>query len=736
MWNSVFLKKFRVHPRISWPMRTFSFLILILALGIFRQCSPSESAVTIWADRTNPKISFALEEIDTALNQYTREIRLTGNKKAEIIFEVSIEVPDLKKEGFKIIRDGKSIKILGPDDAGLMYGGLELAEQIKLYGLEDVRETIQNPHMPWRGTKFNIPLDLRTPSYSDASDAAQKNIPEMWNLEFWKEYIDHLARYRYNFISLWSLHPFPSMVRVPEYPDIALDDVQRSSARWNEYYHLHGTGLDAPELLAEPEIVRKISIDEKIAFWQQVMQYAYDRNIQFYLVTWNIFTNGTEGKYGITDDIDNAVTRDYFRKSVYSLFKTYPHLAGIGLTTGENMEGATFSEKEDWAFDTYARGVLDAAREMPDRNFTFIHRQHFAATREISEKFKPLIDQENIEFIFSFKYAQAHVFSATTQPFHEQFIRETGDIKTIWTLRNDDNYYFRWGAPDFVRTFIKNIPHDVSRGIYYGSDQWIWGREFLTKDATSPRQIEIAKHWYHWMLWGRLAFNPGLENERFMQLIQNRFPSIDGSTLFFAWQEASMIYPITTGFHWGPLDFQWYIEGCKSRPEFAQNETGFHDVNRFINLPPHPRSGYQSIPDYLKTNADQASDTLISPPEVVRLLHEKTDTALSVIASLQASGNQELNDLLNDIRCMALLGKYYACKISGALHLAQYRNNPDPKLQLQAVDDLENALQYWMQYVQSAKSQYVNPVWMNRVGYVDWDQITEWVKGDIAIAKR
>jgi hypothetical protein len=57
----------------------------------------------------------------------------------------------------------------------------------------------------------------------------------------------------------------------------------------------------------------------------------------FIVVTWNIFTNGTEGKYGITDDIDNAVTRDYFRKSVYSLFKTYPLLAGIGLTTGENM---------------------------------------------------------------------------------------------------------------------------------------------------------------------------------------------------------------------------------------------------------------------------------------------------------------------------------------------------------------------------------------------------------------
>ncbi len=52
-------------------------------------------------------------------------------------------------------------------------------------------------------------------------------------------------------------------------------------------------------------------------------------------------------------------------------------------------------------------------------------------------------------------------------------------MKTIWTLRNDDSYQYRWGAPDFVREFIQNIPHEVSRGYYYGSDQWIWGREFL-----------------------------------------------------------------------------------------------------------------------------------------------------------------------------------------------------------------------------------------------------------------
>ena len=149
-----------------------------------------------------------------------------------------------------------------------MYGGLELAEQVSLYGLDGVKECTQNPYMETRGTKFNIPLDARNPSYTDPCDAAQVNIPEMWSMDFWKEYIDNLARYRYNYISLWNLHPFPSMVSVPGYEDVALEDVHRSTVDWKEYYSGMGVGFTDPEILANPEIVKKMSMDEKIAFWQ------------------------------------------------------------------------------------------------------------------------------------------------------------------------------------------------------------------------------------------------------------------------------------------------------------------------------------------------------------------------------------------------------------------------------------------------------------------------------------
>jgi len=710
-------------------------VFLMLIAGMTCRCSLQRKELRISADMEIPEIAFAVEEVTAALMEEGIKTMVLEAGDADVIFSMHYDNPALKEEGFSILKDARILHVAGADAAGAMYGGLELAEQIRLYGLDGVKETTQNPYMELRGTKFNIPLDARTPSYTDVCDAAQVNIPEMWNFEFWKEYIDNLARYRYNYISLWSLHPFPSMVRVPGYEDVALADVHRSTVEWKEYYSGSGMGFTDPEILANPEVVKEISMDEKIAFWKKVMRYAKGRNIDFYVVTWNIFAGGAEGKCGITDKIDNPVTTDYFRKSVKQMFVTYPDLAGIGLTTGENMYESSFEEKENWAFDTYGQGVLDAVAEMPGRKITFIHRQHMAGALDIAEKFKPLVDHENIEFLFSFKYAQAHVMSATTQPFHEEFVKEIEGMKTIWTLRNDDNYQYRWGAPDFVRGFIRNIPMEVTRGFYYGSDQWVWGREFLMKEPESPRQIEIVKHWYHWMMWGRLGYNPEMSNDRFIQILQNRYPEVDGEKLFTAWQEASMIYPTTTGFHWGPLDFQWYIEACKSRPGYAQNETGFHDVNRFINLPPHERSGFQSIPDYVAMVKEKGTSDLVSPFEVAKKLHAHSDRAMEFIGSMDPGGNKELKVTLHDIQTMALLGKYYAFKINGSTNVALYRATGDPQYREEAVSQLKNALETWKSYVASSMEQNKNPLWTNRVGIVDWSKITQWVADDIKIAQ-
>lgn len=718
-------------------------LIVRACIGAFLLSATGAWAtqITVVSDPNNGMASFAVGDIKQSLTARghtvveaplsrlastkadARIVLATVNDKAAMAAFQSTggALPQgLKSEGFAIRQVAQGdYWILGADAAGVMYGGLELAEVIAVGGLDAIADDEQNPYMPKRGTKFNCPLDVRTPSYSDMSDAAQHNIYEMWNWDFWTDYIDHLARFRYNHISLWSLHPFPSMVRVPGYEKVALDDVKRSTIEFDELYSGLGVGLVDDEMLSQTETLHTLTMDEKIEFWRRVMAYAKSRNVEFWIITWNIFTYGTMGQYGIDDSINNATTRDYFRKSIKQMILTYPDLAGIGLATGENMRKHTNAEKEDWAFETYGQGMLDAVAETPDRKIMFIHRQHDTAAGPVLERFKPLIDNPNIDFIFSFKYAKAHVYSALTMPYHTNFVqdlREHGNIKTTWTLRNDDVYYYRWGAPDFVRDFIKNIPYDVSRGFYLGSDQYIWGREFLSSEPESPRQIELEKHWYHWMIWGRLGYDPTLTNDRFIGIIQQRFPQVNASDLFTAWQEASMVYPKTTGLHWGPLDLHWYIEGCKGRPGYAKTRTGFHDVNRFISLDPLSTTGYQPVKEYGKNPGFDG----VTPVDVSEQIHAHADRVLEIIGGMDHGGEKELRLTMADIETVAWMGKYYAHKIRGAAELAVYRNNNDSARQQRAIAELRHAAKYWRLYVASAMERYRNPIWLNRSGHSNW----------------
>ena len=196
-----------------------------------------------------------------------------------------------------------------------------------------------------------------------------------------------------------------------------------------------------------------------------------------------------------------------------------------------------------------------------------------------------------------------------------------------------------------------------------------------------------------------------------------------------------MVYPTTTGFHWGSLDFQWYIEACKSHPRYSMNETGFHDVHRFISLPPHLKSGFQSIPDYVKMTLEGGSSELLSPLDASLKLHGHSDKALEIVETLDAGENKELGVTLNDIRIIGLLGKYYAHKIAGATNFALYQESKEKSYQDEAVNQLTKAQEYWQKYVEKALLQNENPLWLNRVGHVDFKKISEWVKQDIEIVK-
>ncbi|HWH71486.1 MAG TPA: hypothetical protein VNT26_19070, partial [Candidatus Sulfotelmatobacter sp.] len=328
-------------------------------------------------DERIPALRFAAVEIQKAAQ--------AASPAKPVDFALAIDSARLAPQGYRVEREvGGGIHVVGGDAAGAMYGGLDVAEAIRLGTLANLTSSEHKPYIERRGIKFNIPLDLRTPSYSDNGDSFQANIPEVWSPEFWHAFLDEMARQRYNVLSLWNLHPFPSIVKVPEFPDIALQDVWRTRAKLDDTFRLTGSDMVRPYMLEKPEVVKQMTIEQKVQFWRDVMQYAKDRGIDVYWFTWNIFVYGTGGKHGITVAQDNPATIAYFRASVRETVLTYPLLAGLGITAGEQMAGKECPiSKEQWLWQTYGEGVRDALKRQPGRQFRLIHRYHQTSQGEI-----------------------------------------------------------------------------------------------------------------------------------------------------------------------------------------------------------------------------------------------------------------------------------------------------------------------------------------------------------------
>ena len=664
-----------------------------------------------------PQAEFAGEDILAAAQK-------CGVEEA---WKVSVETIDenLGYEAYKVevAREELTITVTGGDTNGLMYGGLEVAEQIALAnGPEGVIDCEGAPSIANRGIKFNAPLDMRTPSYTDAGEAAQLNIPNMWDMDFWTEYFDELARNRYNAFSLWNLNPFPSMVKVEDYPDIALDDVWRTTLPFDDSYNGTATNLVRPEHWENYEVVKEMTIDEKIDFWRAVMAYAHDRGIKFYVITWNIYTYGEQGKYGIDNDSSNETTIDYFRKSVEAMVDTYPDLDGLGAAAGENMDWTPGMESvnENWLWQTYGLGINDALEKDPDREFTFIHRLHlteFDLIGEIWADFKGTLDVSD-------KYSIAHMHSSTNPPFtRETFELMPEDMRAWLEMRSDDMYYARWGDPDFAREYLSGMPgQEKCRGFLFGTDGYIIGRDYTASDSDEYGILHIQKHWYEYMLWGRLGYDLTLSNDHILRLMEERFEGAisaeKADELYEAMALAGKIIPQVQRLVWQDGDNN-YPEMCLTNI----TSFGFLDIKYWANSSmAMEESGVMSIPDYVKAvSAGESDFDLQTPLEAADALEDWSTQTLDLVETLlaeepeTASGSEkEFYNMVKDQQMLATMGMYYSVKIRAAVELGLYNETEDTTHQETAIGYLEQGLEYWKEYAELFDERYV-PLLMGRL---------------------
>jgi hypothetical protein len=469
------------------------------------------------------------------------------------------------------------------------------------------------------------------------------------------------------------------------------------------------------------------------------MRHAKARGIDVFIITWNVLVNSAEGKHGITGAQDNPVTIAYTRECVRELILTYPDLTGIGVTAGERMTDRDDQfDREKWLWATYGEGVLDAKKWQPDRKIEFIHRHWQTEVSKLAKEWSRYPDPFHLEF----KYARARLFSSPNMPFADELLKEMQrdaapevhpGLRVWWNLRNDDIFVFRWGDPDYVRAFLKNLPPEqFTAGYFVGSDGYVWAREFNSTEPETPPRLEIHKHWYNFMLWGRLGYDPALDHSFFAKHIHARFPEAKNVPLFDAWQRASRIIPLVNRFHWQDWDYLWSVEGC------IDQRWGFHNVRSFIKNPTMEKSGLLTIPQYVqwKLSSSTITGPGTTPLEVAEELRSHATMTLNLLKDIRSevpNPSKELRLTLGDLEAQSHLGLYYASKILGStdLHLSEQTKRDEHKQS--ALTHLNDALTHWRNYARVATTQY-KPQLLARTRELDWNKLTKEVERDIQIA--
>jgi len=555
----------------------------------------------------------------------------------------------------------KTYWVLGGDVNGAMHGSLQIAENITFNGYKENYNSQESPAILKRGIKLNLPFDEKSPTYESNSRGTsyQNAIPHVWDITFWETWFDDMARHRYNVVSVWNNHPFTSLVLLPDYPDLAIQDV---------------TGFNGYS--------KKMSIEEKISFWRQVMKLAHARGFEFMFFNWNVWVSNAHGKYGLANADTSDANKAYMYKSMMKLLETYPDLDGFGVTNGENKSNQNFL----WA--AYGKAMYDYAVKNPQRKLRFIHRWHQTSLASIKQTFAGLFELPNVTFDMSYKYSKAHMYSVPVPKHFDKWNNSKqlvdNNMKVWFTVRNDDFYYHTWGDPSFAREYIKGMTdyRNNLAGFYIGSDGFCPTRTFFCKTPVSQNILEIKRQWYMTMIWGRVAYNPQTSDQVFKNHMKLRYPNVSSDDLFLAWSNASSgIQKTTELLHEDfDLDFKWYPEACLTFK-------GFATVDMFAAADIGPGSSLCNI----KNSAKDSCNGKKSSYQLADEIEANALSALNKVSNIEPDANTELGVTVNNIKAMSYLSLYFAHKIRAATSkLAGKTEN--------TTTALGKAYSWWMNY--------------------------------------
>jgi hypothetical protein len=668
----------------SWKIVSFPVLIALASWGALYSCNSGNPRIKLEVSSTAPQVIHGMNKL--------KEMNAAGRvefveTRPDFVIQTLTDSSRFESEAFAITSEAGLVKIEAGDPVGLMYGLLDVKEQLES-GSNSITPKKEAPNLEFRAIKFNLPwMSYRT------GEALQLHSETCRDTTFWVSFLDMMAENRFNVLTLWSQHPFHYMVKTEKYPE-ACGFTDEEMADWQ-------------------------------LFWRTLFRMAKDRGIETYIINWNIFVSPEFAKahgvaeYSIKNDyfIDKGDTselvKDYMRESVKAVIDTYPDLTGLGISLGEGMGGMTPEEREEWLLDSFVQGVRQASRKIK-----FIHRIPFSANTgsggstsvDVEQMTRTTLDTLScfigpIQTELKFNWSHAHSTPALVKV-HGGELTDTywnpapENYKLAWMMRNEDFFMLRWGQPEFIRRHIAENAHPYVNGYYVGSECYIPAKDYITSLKGSGYTYAFERQWMFYKYWGRLLYNPQTPGSVFEQAFMNRFPQY-GKQLYEAQVKVSRI-PLIIASYWNATwDFTLYSEGMLA---MENNQVKLISLQQMAEKQPMDPA-WMSIKEFL-ANAGEPVSGKLTPVELADSIHSFCTGALETMNAVDASGNTDLLYEVSDIKAWAYLGLYFSNKLKAAVEYQHYVETGQTGNHVNAVQFLETAVDNWRHLVQVTEPVY------------------------------
>jgi len=587
------------------------------------------------------------------------------------------------KEGFKIHSSGQDILIAGADHSGVLYGCLELSEQIKKNG--KIPETISitdQPEMVLRGACIGIQKPYYLPGRTVYEyPYTPENFPWFYDKALWIKYLDMLAENRMNSLYLWNGHPFASLVKLKDYP-YALEVDEQTFAKNEEMFSFLTKEAD------------------RRGIW--VIQMFY--NI--------IVSKPFAEKHNIkTQDRKRPITpliADYTRKSIAAFVEKYPNV-GLLITLGEAMEGD--DTDVEWFTKTILPGVKDGLAALGTTTQPpVVLRGHDTNPQLVMKASLPLyknlytMNKYNGEALTTYQprgpWAQMHREMSELGSTH---------IDNVHILANLEP--FRYGSADFIQKSVQAM-HDVHGAnglhLYPEASYWDWP---YTADNVVPRQLQIDRDWVWYKAWARYAWNCRRERTEEVaywtkQLSDDFGCNNCGKNVLEAYEQAGEIAPKL-------LRRFGITNGNRQTLTLGMTMSQLVNPYKYRVWPELYNSDGpegEKLVDYVEKEWKKEKHTGETPAQIIDevVSHGKLSTeAIAKAAPFVTKNKEEFNRVSNDMYCNQALADFFYQKVKAAELVLRYKYSNDITDLEKALPHLERSVKHYQKLAQLTKDTYL-----------------------------